>query len=79
MPRLLLKYGYRFHFYAGDRAEPPHVHVDGHGGSAKFWLESVELVRSDGIPRRDLIRIREAVEEHRTGMLEVWREFMGRR
>jgi len=27
-----------FYFYASDRAEPMHVHVEGGDGSAKFWL-----------------------------------------
>ncbi len=38
MPTVLRVGPYRFFFYASDRAEPMHVHVEGGNGSAKFWL-----------------------------------------
>ena len=39
MPTVLTVNGYRFHFYASDQDEPPHVHVSRGEGYAKIWLE----------------------------------------
>ena len=41
MPTILRVGAYRFFFYASDRAEPVHVHVEGADGTAKFWLDPV--------------------------------------
>ncbi len=38
MPTVLTEGPYRF-FYAGDREEPPHVHVERDRQTAKFWLQ----------------------------------------
>jgi hypothetical protein len=34
--------------------EPPHVHLDNSGASAKVWLEPVALASNVGFPARDL-------------------------
>lgn len=39
MPTVLYVKGYRFYFYAGDGAEPAHVHVEKGGGNGKVWPE----------------------------------------
>lgn len=38
MPTVLRDGPYRFFFYASDRGEPPHVHVQRELMVAKFWL-----------------------------------------
>ena len=38
-----------FFFYAGDRQEPPHIHVERDDKIAKFWLDPVRLQRSGGV------------------------------
>jgi uncharacterized protein DUF4160 len=43
MPTVLRFPSYRFFFYAGDREEPPHVHVEREDRLAKFWLEPVNI------------------------------------
>jgi hypothetical protein len=43
MPTVLRAGPYRFFFYAGDREEPPHVHVERDEKVAKFWLDPVRL------------------------------------
>ena len=48
MPTVLRNGPYRFYFYAGDRDEPEHVHVERDNQIAKFWLDSVRLQRSGG-------------------------------
>lgn len=63
---------YWFFFYARDSGEPPHVHVERDDCEAKFWLDPVRLERSHGLPRKELNRVRELVEEHREHLLESW-------
>jgi hypothetical protein len=48
MPTVLRWDGYRFYFFSNERNEPPHMHVDKGGRSAKFWLLPVGLARNFG-------------------------------
>jgi hypothetical protein len=43
MPTVLRAGPYRFFFYAGDRDEPLHIHVERDDHTAKFWLDQVRL------------------------------------
>ncbi|HEY1380705.1 MAG TPA: DUF4160 domain-containing protein [Gemmataceae bacterium] len=75
MPTVLRVGPYRFFFYAGDGAEPPHVHVERDAGEAKLWLDPVRLERSRGFGRREINQVRRLVDEHRAQLLERWNEF----
>ncbi|MCO5161073.1 MAG: DUF4160 domain-containing protein [Mesorhizobium sp.] len=75
MPTVLRKYGMRFHFYGSDMGEPPHIHVEGHGGQAKVWLEPIRFADHKGFKASDLRRILEVVNDHRNELLEAWDEF----
>ena len=46
MPTVLTYGPFRFYFYAGDRSEPPHVHVERDNFVAKFWLDPVVVARA---------------------------------
>ena len=52
--QLSLINGFRLFFYANERNEPAHVHVDYHGAQAKFWIEPVSLVRNLGMTASEL-------------------------
>jgi hypothetical protein len=52
MPTVLRIGPYRLFFYAGDRDEPEHVHVERDDRVAKFWLDPVRLQRSGGFGSR---------------------------
>lgn len=54
MPTVLRWNGYRFYFFSNERSEPPHIHIDKGGHSAKFWPSPVGLARNFGYPDRDL-------------------------
>jgi len=54
MPAVLKIGAYRFFFYSGDRGEPPHVHVESGGGTARFWLVPVRLHSSQGFGRKQI-------------------------
>ena len=75
MPTILRIGPYRFHFYATDRPEPIHVHVEGNGGSAKFWLQPVRLQGSRGLGRHELSRLAGIVADHREQFERAWNEY----
>src|SRR3989304_2044126 len=52
MPTVLRVGPYRFFFFAADRDEPHHVHVEREDKIAKFWLDPVRLQTSGGFSRR---------------------------
>lgn len=74
MPTVLRVGPYRIFFYAGDRDEPPHVHVERENNVAKYWLDPVRLSRSGDFGRKELRRIETIVSEHSEQILEAWNE-----
>ncbi|MSP37361.1 MAG: DUF4160 domain-containing protein [Deltaproteobacteria bacterium] len=79
MPTILRVGPYRFFFYAGDRDEPRHVHIERDDRIAKFWLEPIRLQTSGGLSRVEIARIERLVSEHREVLMEVWDEYFGSR
>lgn len=77
MPTILRIKGFRVYFYSHEPDEPPHVHVDRSGSSAKFWLENVSLARNMGFSAKDLGEVQRLVREHRDVFLEAWHGFFG--
>ena len=74
MPVILREGPYRFFFYASDRGEPPHIHVERDGRVAKLWLEPVRLQHTGGLRRQEIRRIERLVEENQAVLLEAWNE-----
>ena len=74
MPTVLRWHGYRFYFFSNERNEPPHIHVDKAGRSAKFWLAPVSLARNHGYPDRDLNRLHAKIEECESEFMRAWNE-----
>ena len=74
-PTVLREGPYRFYFYAGDRAEPPHIHVEGDGGEAKYWLGPVSLTDAWGYSARELNGIQRIVETHGDEFARAWHAF----
>jgi hypothetical protein len=77
MPTVLRSGPYRFYLYAGDGAEPPHVHVERDDSEAKFWLDPVSLERSYGFRAKERNRIEKIITEHLQELLESWHDFFG--
>jgi hypothetical protein len=75
MPTVLRLGPYRFFFFAGDRDEPEHVHVERDENLAKFWLDPVRLERSDGFSGRELRTLQRIVEEHEVELIKAWHEY----
>ena len=78
MPTALRIGPYRFFFYAGDRHEPPHIHIERDQYIAKFWLDPVRLERSGGFSRKEINQMQELVTEYRATLLRSWNEFFDR-
>jgi uncharacterized protein DUF4160 len=79
MPTVLRQGPYRFFFYAGDRDEPRHVHIERDDRIAKFWLEPIRLQSSGGLSRIEIARIERLVSDHREVLMEAWDEYFGGR
>ena len=78
MPTVLRIGPYRFYFYAGDREEPEHVHIERDDQVAKFWLDPVRLQRSSGFGNSEINRIQNLVEENREDLIRSWNEYFSR-
>ena len=77
MPTLLRVEGFRFYFYSHEPNEPPHVHVDKGGASAKIWLDDIAVARNIGYRARDLTRVLAIGQENRAMRLESWNGYFG--
>ncbi len=75
MPTVLRVGPYRFFFFAGDRLEPPHVHIERESDRAKVWLDPVRLQDSGGFRRTEINRIVDMVRENELRLLRAWNEY----
>jgi hypothetical protein len=75
MPTVLIRAGFRFHFFSADGHEPPHIHVDKDGKRAKVWLLDVRLAKSGGFNDADIKRMMAIIQAERQMFLEAWNEF----
>lgn len=75
MPTVLRSGAYRFFFYASDRDEPMHIHVEHEYSIAKFWLDPVRLQSSGGLSRVEIRRIEKLVKKHQFELMEAWNEY----
>jgi hypothetical protein len=78
MPTILRTGPFRFFFYAGDRNEPHHVHVERDDKIAKFWLDPIRLQRSGGFSRKEVRQIHNIIEQQHLELLEAWNDYFGR-
>jgi hypothetical protein len=77
MPTVLRSGPYRFFFYAGDRAEPQHIHIERDDKIAKFWLDPIRLQSSGGFSRSEIGRIEKLLRDQRAVLMEAWDEYFG--
>jgi Domain of unknown function (DUF4160) len=75
LPTVLRIGPYRIYFYAGDRGEPPHVHVDRDENMAKIWLDPVRLQMSRGFRSQELNKIAKIVEDRREQLRRAWSDY----
>jgi hypothetical protein len=77
MPTVFRVGPYRFFFYAGDRDEPPHIHIERDGEVCKFWLDPIRLQSSGGFNRAEIRRMHELVQTHREELVGAWNDYFG--
>ena len=77
MPTVLRVGPYRFFFYAGDRDETKHIHIEREDKIAKFWLDPVRLQSSGGFSRIEISKIHKIIIENHSKLLEAWDEYFG--
>lgn len=82
MPTVLRHGGYRFFFHSneGSPREPPHVHVERDGRTAKVRLGTTAPLldaSGDGFSARELLAILRIVADHRAIMEDRWHEHFG--
>jgi hypothetical protein len=75
MPTILRLGPYRFFFYATDRDEPPHVHVERDDKVAKCWLDPIRMQHSLGFNPKEIRGIQKIVSEHRANLMEAWHAY----
>lgn len=75
MPTVLRIGPYRFFFFASDRDEPLHIHVEREDKSAKFWLDPVRLQSSGGFSRNEIMRIQSVIVEYQIQLKEAWHAY----
>jgi len=78
VPTVHREAGCPFYFYAEEGTEPPHVHVDKAGGTAKFWLRPVRLARAEGLKVQEIRQMLKIVQREQENLLEKWNEFFER-
>jgi len=78
MPTIIRMGPYRFFFYAGDRDESPHIHVERDDKIGKFWLEPVRLQYSGGFNRTEISRIQKIIQKNQIQLMEGWHDYFGR-
>lgn len=77
MPTVLKIGPYRFYFYSHEPNEPPHIHVDRDGYTAKFWLKKVTLADNKGFSIKELNKLQEITSAHQKQFLGKWNEYFG--
>lgn len=77
MPTVHRQDGYRFYFHSHEPNEPPHVHIDAAGATAKLWLEPPAVARNLGFRAKELNAILRLVREHREMLVEAWHGHFG--
>jgi len=54
MPTVLRQDGFRVYFYSHEPNEPPYVHIDRGGASAKIWLADPSVASNAGFSGKEL-------------------------
>jgi hypothetical protein len=66
---------FRFFFYAGDKDEPPHIHIEHDNNTAKFWLDPVRYCKSYGFNRNEINKISKLVRNNQEYLINEWNEY----
>jgi hypothetical protein len=79
MPTVLRVGPYQFYFYSHESNEPPHIHVDREGLSAKIWLEPMAVAKNQGFRAVELRKVARIVAKNHKFLLASWHGYFGDR
>ncbi|MBI2606426.1 MAG: DUF4160 domain-containing protein [Deltaproteobacteria bacterium] len=79
MPTILIKDGFRFHFYTNERNEPPHIHITGKGGEMKVWIPSLVVEFSYGLSPGEQRNAMGITRQNIKLFMEKWNEFASKK
>lgn len=74
MPTVLSFNGVKIKVYAKDH-NPPHAHVIGNGGNARYNLKTLKWIESIGFTKGDLNLIEAQISYHYKELLDAWSEY----
>ena len=74
MPTIHRESGFRFFFYMNEGTEPPHVHIQGHGGEMKVWIPSLDVEFSYKLSPREQRIVMEIIAQNTKQFMEKWNE-----
>ena len=79
MPEIFRFYGFSFFFYSKEH-EPLHVHVEGIGGMAKYYLigNNFVLRKFFNINKNDLKRIEVVIDDNKDIIIKMWENYFGK-
>ena len=73
-PAVYRERGFKFFFFSNEE-ERLHVHIVGHDGEAKFWIEpEVSLAKSFNLTVKELNKLEKSVIEHENEIRTAWRQ-----
>ena len=75
MPTVFKTASYRFFFYAGDKNEPLHIHIEDGRKIAKFWLDPILMEHNKGFRRHELQQIYRIILENQILLIKAWNEY----
>ncbi|MFA5976204.1 MAG: DUF4160 domain-containing protein [Elusimicrobiota bacterium] len=78
MPTVFREKGFRFVFYSNEGFEPCHIHVIGHGGEAKIWIPTCQLVWSYNLKAQELALILSIIRRRLQLIEEAWHAHFSR-
>ena len=77
MPVVLRIRGFKFYFYANEGSEPPHIHVDKGGATAKLWLSPMRWEHTYGFSPAQQRTIAQITQQHEPELIAKWNAFFG--
>ncbi len=76
-PAIYRERGFKFFFFSNEEPRM-HVHVVGHEGEAKFWIEpEVALAKSYSLSVKELSKLEKSVKDHENEIRTAWKKHFG--
>jgi len=79
MPTILRLFGFVFFFYSHEH-EPPHIHVEGKGGYAKYEWNGTTFVLKEvvNVKKADIKNISGVIDDNADLILQSWNNYFSK-